>query len=361
LYNRMIQKMKPLKGDEFLQELKMAKFRTFLRMCANFNTLSDFMGTLNPGMKNIIMSEFVKGLGDNKKVNLEGAVDVADSFGSIDDKELLSFLKKEIESELLLNKNSNNKNGFNVYYILDNLLSYKIDPSVPLDANIPAIDRVLHTNLVDDSTHIINEQMFFYGDPDGIGAYNAYIKRFYNSAWKVDNANPYYTIITSTIAKHPFRLFINKPLPEPNDETAQMKLMDYLAENDINPTVLVHRGHSYHLPNTLNALNERVKIVILGSCGGYHNLSTIINRSPDAQIVSTKQIGAGKINGPILDNLHDKIRTGEDINWVKMWQELGKTFAGNNAAMALFPDYIPPFKNLGALFLQTYSKLTMLN
>jgi hypothetical protein len=96
--------------------------------------------------------------------------------------------------------------------------------------------------------------------------------------------------------------------------------------------------------------------VILGACGAYQNLSTVLSQSEDAQIVSTKQIGAGKINGPIIRAFNDRLLAGKDIDWVQMWGQLSKQFSGGETKQ-LFDDYVPPYKNLGAIFLKAYRKL----
>jgi len=40
---------------------------------------------------------------------------------------------------------------------------------------------------------------------------------------------------------------------------------------------------------------------LLGSCGGYHSLSKVLNISPQAQIIASKQIGTGVINMAMID------------------------------------------------------------
>lgn len=150
-------------------------------------------------------------------------------------------------------------------------------------------------------------------------------------------------------------IYANMPKDEPDDEMAQNALQMYLDENDIRPSVIIHRGHSYHLSSTLEHINSRHKVVILGACGAYQNLSLVISQSEDAHIVSTKQIGSGKINGPIIRAFNQRLLEGKDVNWVEMWDQLSKQFATGEMKQ-LFDDYVPPFKNLGALFLKAYRK-----
>jgi hypothetical protein len=47
--------------------------------------------------------------------------------------------------------------------------------------------------------------------------------------------------------------------------------------------------------------------------------------------------------------LTEKIRNGDNIDWIPFWQELEK-----KVKVEGFEDYIPPYKNLGALFIKAY-------
>jgi hypothetical protein len=162
----------------------------------------------------------------------------------------------------------------------------------------------------------------------------------------------YWVKITSIKGK-PVEIYANKPLDEPDDEMAQNALQSYLDSMNIHPSIIIHRGHSYHLPTTLEHINYRHKVVILGACGAYQNLSTVLSQSEDAHIVSTKQIGVGKINGPIIRAFNDRLLAGKDIDWVEMWTQLSKQFSSGEMKQ-LFDDYVPPYKNLGATFLKAY-------
>ncbi len=93
---------------------------------------------------------------------------------------------------------------------------------------------------------------------------------------------------------------------------------------------------------------------MLGSCGAYHNLDAVLKICPDAHIISSKQIGSGTVNQPMLNLLIETIRSGKNIQWVTLWNELSKQLSG--AAKEKFDDYIPPHKNLGAIFIKAYRK-----
>ena len=351
-FNRLLVRMKPKTGNEFLDGIGKDKFRTFLRLCANYNTLPTFLSTMKDSNKQGLMRSFVSGLDNSFEGDLEGAVDVANSFGSITDSSLMKVIVLQIKKNREKDSIGHDKRGFKIYDILYTMLTSSND-SITSKLGIPPITIMPYSKLINDSG-IVYQQVFFYGDEDGKGVFNSYVNGFGAPDWKVDKSNDYWVKISSVKGK-PVIIFANKPLDEPNDEKAQNALQDFLDENGISPSVIIHRGHSYHLSGTLDHINSRHKVVILGACGAYQNLSTVLNHSEDAQIVSTKQIGSGKINGPIIRAFNQRLLEGKDIDWVQMWAQLAKQFPSGDMKN-LFDDYVPPYKNLGALFLKAYRK-----
>ncbi len=350
-YNRLMKKVKD--GTELLELVKYDKFRTFIRMAANYNVLNAFLATMSSEQKNKVMKSFAQNLGSKKAVDLEAAVDVADSYGSITDEEIKTLIKITVEENYNKNNADGNEKATNLYKVLLAVCDGETELGNTINiTNIPI------ENLKFDSSNIIYEQVFFYGDEDGIQGYNGFISGYKGSPaeWTVDLSAEYWVKITSKKGKQPFIIYANKALKEPDDEIAQLALLDYLIEKDIHPTIIVHRGHSYHLKNTLQTLNTENKIVIVGSCGGYQNLNTIIANAPDAHIISTKQVGKFKINQPIINAVNSSITKGENVDWVNIWQGLEKKFKGDPNEED-FKDYIPPYKNLGSLFLKTYNNL----
>ena len=99
------------------------------------------------------------------------------------------------------------------------------------------------------------------------------------------------------------------------------------------------------------------KLLCLGSCGGYQNLNSILTYAPEAHIISTKQTGARNVNKPIIDALDNTLREGKNIDWRQMWNGLESAFSkAPSEVRETFEDYIPPQKNLGALFIKAYKK-----
>lgn len=356
-FKRLMEKMKPLKGDEFLEKLHYDKFRTFIRMSAGFGRLDQFLATFDEDKKKTLMKDFVANLDKGKEDDLEAAVDVADAFGSIEDTALSAFLKQEV---LVNYEKTKTKKGLRIYALLSTLFQGAKDSMTNEAAadrskllNLPPINFVPYASLTTDTLPVV-EQFFFYGDVDGKMSYNSFLSNFKGPKWKSETTK-YWIKITSTSGK-PISVYANLPLAEPEDEEAQNALNKYMDDNSIVPAILVHRGHSYHLPTTLERLSNKTKVVVLGSCGGYHNLATILDNSPDGQIISTKQTGAMAVNEPIIRALNDNLSEGTDVNWVNMWKRLAGEFKGKTSE-SLFKDYVPPHKNLGAIFIKAYRRL----
>ena len=356
-FKRMMERMKPVKGNELLDSLHYDHFRTFIRMCAGYNTLSDFLGTIDDTTRTTLMASFIGGLQKGKEDDLEDAVDVADAFGSIRDSTLSDFLQKKVRENYELSYKERSKKGMIVYSLLAMLFEgNKISGSDTGAAvassrlRLPPINKVRYKDLINDSG-IVYQQVFFYGDEDGQNSYESYLVEFKKDKnWHIDTTNKQWTVISSVKGKK-IVIYANLPLKEPGDEEAQDKLIKYLSDSGIHPTIMIHRGHSYHLPVTLSKLNKEVKIVILGSCGGYHNLAIVLDHAPDAHIISSKQVGATWVNEPIIKSLNARLLEGSDVNWIAMWHELDEYFAKKPELKDKFDDYVPPYKNLGAIFI----------
>jgi hypothetical protein len=366
VYPRIFQRMASPRGDSLLMSVNGDYFRKFIKMAAGYNTLSQFLGTMSKDDAETLMKAFVIGL-ERKKGNdddLEDAVDVADSYSSIMDKnkELASFILNEVKWNYDKNVQDNNKRGIVIYKLLKILFesadtSRKMDLSAML--GIPSIYGQDYASLKNDSGRVV-QQVFFYGDEDkdGQNSFINFMGMFRGHAeWKIDDKNPEWVTITSAKGK-PVSIYANRPLYKPEedlDEKAQVKLIEYLDAKNLKPTIVVHRGHSYHLPYTLKKLPATARIVVLGSCGGYNNLNEVLTICKDAHIISSKQVGTKTVNEPILEAINANLLAGRNIDWINMWKELGGRFK-NDAAKEKFDDYIPPYKNLGAIFIKAYRK-----
>jgi hypothetical protein len=292
---------------------------------------------------------------------LEDAVDVADSYSSIKNGKLQQNILYNINLNEARCIGENNSRGKIIYNILNTIFksadtTKNIDLSAAL--GIPPIYTVNPNSLKDDSGRIV-QQVFFYGDEDGKNFFPKYLSAFNSKDWKIDNSNKEWVTIRAN-NKSKNIIYVNRPLNNNNnlDDSAQVHLNKYLDKLGIIPTIITHRGHSYWLQRTINRMPGDSKIILLGSCGGYKNLSTLIANNPEAHIISTKQIGTGDINQYITNTINQYLLSGNSIVWRSMWSNLTNVFAKQPAKVKEnWDDYVPPYKNLGALFLKAYNKL----
>jgi len=363
-FKRMMERMGTMKGDELLDKVRYDHFRTFIRMCAGYNTLTAFLATIDGEKKTKLMRDFIADLEKGRENDLEDAVDVADAFGSIVDSSLSDFLLKEVRNNYERCATIKSKKGVIVYGLLATLFKGSQagdngSSQISGELNLPPINLVPYKNLVNDSG-VVYEQFFFFGDEDGKTSLASFMALFkspdWAGKWKIVQ-DKYWITISSTSGK-PVVIYANQPLPEPEDEEAQDRLTKYLEDRNIHPAIMVHRGHSYHLPLTIDKMTDASKIVMLGSCGGYHNLALVLDHSPEANIISSKQVGTMRVNEPIIRAINNQLLGGNDINWIEMWQSLGLYFDKMPDAKALFADYVPPHKNLGAIFIKAYRRIS---
>lgn len=358
LYDRMMTRFSNRRGDSLLMSVHFDKFKKFIKMAANYNRLDDFLKSMPEIRSNQLMYAFVNGL--QKTGTLEDAVDVADSYGSITDIKLQNFLMDQVKENYETSLKKQDRRGEVIYNILQTLFRSSLDSTLNLSTalGIPPVYKVDFSSIAD-STGKVVQQVFFYGDEDGIISFRSFMGLFNGKPeWNVSMGAEWVTI-TSTKGK-PYVIYANRPLDykQDLDQKAQEHLIEYLKNNKINPTFVVHRGHSYHLKYTIQQMMPSSRIVMLGSCGGYQNLAKILNVNEDAHIISTKQVGSFSVNEPILRAINDKIRNGNNIEWIPLWQQIGTSVKTDTRATELLKDYVPPHKNLGAIFIKAFRKAT---
>ena len=349
------------RGDSLLKLIRFDRYRKFIKMAAAFNTLDEFLASFPASKKqgqedpaNTLMRAFVKNL--DKTDGLEDGADVADSYASIT--ETLQPVAIRMLQNIKENYNEaaqrGSRKGMVIYSILEKLFlsadsTKKIDLTKEL--GIPPVYQVPFKDLADDSGRV-TVQLFIYGDKDGIGVFPGLVNMFNNANWRIDQSSKYWVKVSASKGR-PVNLYMNRPLPEDlnEDAKAQEELNNFLQEQKIIPRVTINRGHSYNAPYTIAQMSPASKIVFMGSCGGSNMIHDILEKAPDAHIIGTKQIADAPVNNPFLRLLMEKLRSGNDIEWIGFWQELDRLVTDK-----IFEDYVPPHKNLGALFIKAYTK-----
>ena len=358
IFGRYMTKMQAdsIDGFEFLMSMNFIEFRTFIKLNAGYNTLNEFLGTMTPKNQERLFKKFATNLGENL-ADLGEAVNVADTFGSLEDSTQLKKFLLHLTNAYHQEVEDQNINGEVIYSLLISLIGEKIELVDSLLSEIelqelPPLDKIEITELFNkDSVNI--QQHFFFDDDDGLYSYGTFIQYYKNNSWKIIDSMHYVIIESNT--GNDVKIFANKPLSE---REGQKEIKEYFERMNIAPAIMVHRGHSYYVHLTIENVQPETRMVFLGSCGGYHNLTQVIDRSPKVHIISSKQIGTVLVNNPLLYSISESIRKGENVDWANIWETVGNQLKNQKKANEKFQDYIPPHKNLGAIFLQAYYELT---
>jgi len=356
IFQKMMSSMNKRKFDELLISIHFDRFRKFIKMAADYNKLDDFVNAMRPDQAKRLMKDFVAGL--EKDMTLETAVDVVNGYSSISNASLKTAILKEVEANILSLKFNLDSEGVALYETIQLLLKSDADSGKSFSKQF-ALDPpyfLMRDKLL--SNGRIVEQLFFYGDKDGKLSFENFLTYYTKSKfWKIYRAEKWIEI--KSLQGKPISVFANIPFDhadgEDRDTEAQTALSMYLQEQQWEPSIVVHRGHSYHLPSTISQLPLSAKVVLLGSCGSYQHLSKVLDVCPDAQIISSREVGSLTVNDPILRTINEAIRTGQNLDWVGIWKHLQQQMRINNAKQR-FENYVAPHKNLGLMLLKARGK-----
>lgn len=342
MYKRMMAKMDEASTFEFLHSVNFDGFRTFIKMCAGYNTLGGFLNKMSDMEKQRLFRMLAEGI-EKANDNLESAVAVADTYGSI-----RSAASREMFGNAIIDYyrkiQYSDPEAEKLYRLILNVFGIEVGDS---EASTEDLKTLTGDRLFKDGKNI--QQHFFFDDPDGRASYNHFLGTFRSGNWRIVDKGTY--IIVQSTAGKKVEIYANKPATE---YAGQDAIKAHFEETKRWPDVVVHRGHSYFADAAIESLTPNAEIVFLGSCGGYNNISHVLNYSPEAQIISSKQIGTMMVNDILCLELNEVIRKGQDIVWDDLWLRLDSRFPNGTTADVRFKDYVPPHKNLGAVLIRSY-------
>jgi hypothetical protein len=340
--NRMLmQKMKEKSSYEFLFSLGFNRFRQWMAMCAGFNKLDEFLARMSAFEKQLLFERLLQGLDQQDRLMKE-AVAVADIYGSLNDPDDKELYRSKLFSTL--RSLPNEKREARILYGLLTELCTSVDGGIPAQWLRPFKELSL-SQMFPDGQNI--QQHFFYDDPDGYVSFSSFIAKFSNANWqRIDSGT--FVIIKSRQGKN-VSMLANKPQYEAEGHAA---IIAYFERSGRWPDVVVHRGHSYYARIAIETLTPSTEVVFLGSCGGYHIVNEVLERSPDASIISSKQIGTLWVNNDLIFNINESLRKGKPVVWKEVWNEVGEKL--NSYAKVRFKEYVAPDENLGAILIRTY-------
>jgi hypothetical protein len=357
LYKRLKQQMPAHSADSVFELVGFDNFHTFMRLAANYGVLSDFLSDLPAEHSRQLLHRYFSSIGNNTEGGLEMAMDIADSFGALaDSPELLAIAENELKLNLDRVRSTRSYLGMRLYGILTQVFQL-----VKQDGNLEKLwvklgnyDLLKRKDLLNRNGEIV-ELVLFYGDEDGVASFKNF-QKLYSDAGKWTITRTPNWINVRSVSDQPVSIYANLPLEieEGLDLLAQDSLMIHLGARGLEPSILVHRGHSYHLEKTLNRLQPSVKLAILGSCGGYNKSISIATINPDVHVIGSKKTGSKSINDPLIDEINETLVRKDDLLWPAIWDRLEHRFSRDQASLSLFSEYFPPSTNVGLFVLKLF-------
>jgi hypothetical protein len=346
--------------DSLMHFMKYYQARKFVQLAGRYNTLSHFIGNMPKDTMLSGITRLAYGLEKNTENGLEEAMTVAETFPSmVRDSSLRQFMRDQLSNNYNRCVQEPSFFGQKLYKLLMQIYgSVEAEYAGKTDnfsKELAAYLELRHPTLrAPDGT--IYQRVFFYGDEDGKSSFQSFLTNFRDkSQWEIDQNKNWITI--RSLKGFPTVIYANQPLDNERydlDKDAMDSLSHFLDSLKIEPHVLIHRGHSYHLSHSLSFVDPLIKLAILGSCGGYQEIFTVQQKSADAQVISTKQVGSKMVNEPLLIKINQRILREQDIKWVELWNELDAQLKKDKKAYGYFVDYIPPHKNIGLLVSKIY-------
>jgi hypothetical protein len=358
LYKRLMNQFMYSPADSLFDIVYHDNFPVFLRQAAVYNVAVDFLHKMSVGGMEQSLHRFFTGIEARPTEGLNKAMDIADFFSGLNAAaDINGMVETELRSNLNRCRAEKKYLGVKLYSTLLQVFTLVKERKGmnQLWAVLGNYEELKQEALKNKDQGIV-ELLLFYGDEDGKASFNSFLRSYSDtSIWKIFKTANWVNIRSKT--ERPIDIYANLPLDEEEemDLRAQDSLFDFLQQQSLEPSILIHRGHSYHLDKTTKRLTPSVKLAILGSCGGYNHAISIASISPDVQIIGSKKIGSKSINDPLINVINESLLAERGLVWSEIWAKLSARFSKDELLSSLFGEYFSPDNNLSLFVLKLFN------
>ncbi|BAI76044.1 hypothetical protein AZL_d02180 (plasmid) [Azospirillum sp. B510] len=162
------------------------------------------------------------------------------------------------------------------------------------------------------------QRMTFYDDPDGRASFRGFLRQHRAKGWALHGQSGFAIAISPERNGH--RIIIVADIPGAG-EAGRAAAWDWMAREGLTPSIVIHRGHSYHEDATMTEIAPGTALVFWGSCGGHTRLRATLERAPDALVLATQNIGVSTVNEALLGIMEERLLTDGAIDWDAVWKE----------------------------------------
>jgi hypothetical protein len=342
LFDRFADKVRNEKTEveALLSSLPTASVRILILEAATFGKL-DTVLKLFPSeeQKTGLLSSLFRNLekGATEEAILANGVLAAELLGKISSPQMKEPILRVINEELLRIGPKGDPLGVKMY----TLLKFKLDPESTPNVKQPSRE-VLETKSVFNEQNISLQRYFFYDDDDGKSSFQHFLGTYkQDKSWTIKECDNFIEI-EKTNNGRTIRIFANRPQ---STSVGNEQIDQQLQEQPV--AVISHRGHSFHIDQTLAQIKPETTLVNLGGCGGSSQLLEVLRSAPNAHVIATRGEGTMLVNDPLFKSLNEELLSKDSIVWSDFWNAHEKQFKNEPR----FKDYQNPEKNTAVLFL----------
>lgn len=356
----LLPKLRSYGPEKLLNEVRDLNLRRFYSTAAAHHRLDAFLATSpSKASQSDLLARSMKAIG-NAETPVDEAVAAAEIVDAVQDAGRLAQLDQVVSAEYQTAGPVRPLYGLIAACILRRMAAANLTPSPELSAAAAVFLPFFHEPHLLDATSLFNaegisiQQQFFYDDDDGADSFMSFRKYYLNDpAWKWEDRGWYVHVTASGEAGRRIEVYANVPTTISGDATGDRRhaLAKMMADQGLIPTVVIHRGHTWYVEQSLRYVTPSARLVYLGSCHGLTNVYHVLALANRAQMIATRGIGTEHINDPLLKDLNDELlRGGKSVDWDQFWQMQEKKLGRSS----VFSDYIPPPQNAAAIMLAAY-------
>nr|WP_255635579.1 hypothetical protein [Azospirillum sp. 412522] len=179
------------------------------------------------------------------------------------------------------------------------------------------------------------QRMTFYDDPDGRASFRGFLRQHRAQGWALHGQSGFAVAISPE--RNGRRIVIVADVPGAGD-AGRAAAWDWMAREGLTPSIVIHRGHSYHEDATMTEIAPATALVFWGSCGGHTRLRATLERAPDALVLATQNIGVSTVNEALLGIIEERLLADGAVDWNAVWKEARSRIRDRRFASYKRPD-----------------------
>lgn len=210
--------------------------------------------------------------------------------------------------------------------------------------SLPAAPVMSATRLFPGGVNV--QRVTFYDDPDGQSSFKGFLRQKRAMGWTVQTHAGFIVVLSPE--RNGRRIVTVADIPSAGEQ-GRIAVREWLSREKLSPTVVIHRGHSYHEDETMPEIGPEAVFVFWGSCGGQLRLRATLEQAPDALVLATRNIGTTQVNQTLLRMIEEQLLADGVIDWNTMWKE-----AKSQIRDLRFASYQRPDQNATLLALRAW-------